>query len=370
MSPVIECMDAIDFMSGLQPGSVDLIITDPPYESIEKHRSVGTTTRLAISKESSNKWFKSFPNDRFPEFFKLAYRALKNNSHLYVFCDQETAFLIKPMGEAAGFKFWKPIVWDKVAMGLGYHYRARYEFILFFEKGKRRLTSLGIPDVLSVKRIRGRYPTEKPLPLLDVLVQQSSSPGELVVDPFCGSGTTLLSAVSLGRSASGCDVSREAVDIASGRVSAFAVSAGVGDLHGEKADNHGEKTHDREIKLLQLASEGDSEWQNAAAAALYAWASKAHDGPGSTADRILGIVDGLLWSPGDAVDCALVNAYSSIINRDDTVVDALALVVQCQRKASVADVSTVSGEVTGRHGDILVFDDLAKSQDARQGDDQ
>ena len=59
---------------------------------------------------------------------------------------------------------------------------------------------------------------------------------------------------------------------------------------------------------------------------MYALASKAHDGP--TADRILRIVEGLLWSPGDAVDCELVNAYSSIINRDDTVVDALALGVQ------------------------------------------
>ncbi|WP_366944968.1 hypothetical protein, partial [uncultured Bradyrhizobium sp.] len=45
----------------------------------------------------------------------------------------------KPFGEQAGFKFWKPIVWDKVQIGMGYHYRCRYEFVLFFEKGKRRL---------------------------------------------------------------------------------------------------------------------------------------------------------------------------------------------------------------------------------------
>ena len=45
---------------------------------------------------------------------------------------------------------------------MGYHYRARYEFILFFEKGKRRLNDLGIADIIAVPRIRGGYPAEKP----------------------------------------------------------------------------------------------------------------------------------------------------------------------------------------------------------------
>ena len=53
-------------------------------------------------------------------------------------------FVAKPEAERAGFRFWKPLVWDKKTIGMGYHYRARYEFILFFEKGKRRLNDLGI----------------------------------------------------------------------------------------------------------------------------------------------------------------------------------------------------------------------------------
>ena len=61
-------------------------------------------------------------------------------------------FVAKPEAESAGFKFWKPLVWDKRTIGMGYHYRARYEFILFFEKGKRRLNDLGIADVISVPR--------------------------------------------------------------------------------------------------------------------------------------------------------------------------------------------------------------------------
>ena len=62
-----------------------------------------------------------------------------------------------------GFKFWKPLIWDKCTIGMGYHYRARYECILFFEKGKRKLNDLGIADIIEVPRIRGGYPAEKPV---------------------------------------------------------------------------------------------------------------------------------------------------------------------------------------------------------------
>lgn len=141
--------------------SIDLIVTDPPYESLEKHRAIGTTTRLKHSKASSNDWFSIFPNHRFPELFRECYRVLKKDRHLYLFCDPETMFVAKPDGEDAGFRFWKPLVWDKVNMGMGYHYRAQYEFVLFFEKGKRKLNDLGVSDILRAKRIHRGYPTEK-----------------------------------------------------------------------------------------------------------------------------------------------------------------------------------------------------------------
>jgi site-specific DNA-methyltransferase (adenine-specific) len=203
--------DAVSLLSTLPEGAVNLIITDPAYESLEKHRSTGTTTRLA-------EWFEIFKNERFPEFFSAAWRALAPNSHLYVFCDQETMFKIKPMGEAAGFRFWKPIIWDKQRIGMGYHYRCRYEVILFFEKGKRHLNDLGVPDVLSFPRVDGSYPTEKPVGLLEVLVSQSSAPGEIVCDPFMGSGATGEAALKLGRHFIGGDTSERAVALAKERL--------------------------------------------------------------------------------------------------------------------------------------------------------
>lgn len=202
--------DAIEWLSTLANASVDLLITDPPYESLEKHRKIGTTTRLKVSKASSNKWFDIFPNIRFEELFEEIYRVLKQDSHFYLFCDHETMFYAKPLAEKVGFKFWKPIIWDKINIGMGYHYRARHEYILFFEKGKRKLNDLSIPDVLEFKRIYRGYPTEKPVPLLELLVKQSSVPGELIVDPFFGSGSTLLAAKNLERKYLGSDTATAA----------------------------------------------------------------------------------------------------------------------------------------------------------------
>lgn len=199
--------DAISWLSTLADESVDLVVTDPPYESLEKHRKIGTTTRLKVSKGSSNQWFDIFPNSRFESLLIELFRVLKKNRHFYLFCDQETMFVIKPIAEKIGFRFWKPIVWDKVSIGMGYHYRARYEFVLFFEKGKRKLNNLGIPDILECKRVYRGYPTEKPVPLLETLIAQSSSAGELVIDPFFGSGSTLVAANNLGRNYLGCDIS-------------------------------------------------------------------------------------------------------------------------------------------------------------------
>jgi site-specific DNA-methyltransferase (adenine-specific) len=211
--------DAVQWLSSLGTESLDLLITDPPYESLEKHRAIGTTTRLKISAGSSNPWFTVFPNARFPELFAQVHRVLKRNSHFYLMCDQETAFIAKPMAEAAGFKFWKPLIWDKCTIGMGYHYRARYEFVLFFEKGKRKLNDLGIADVITVPRVRGGYPAEKPSALSETLILQSSVAGDIVADPFMGSGSVGVASLKLSRRFLGNDVSDSALAYARNRFS-------------------------------------------------------------------------------------------------------------------------------------------------------
>jgi site-specific DNA-methyltransferase (adenine-specific) len=217
----LAALDAVTWLRTQPAESIDLVVTDPAYESLEKHRAIGTTTRLTHSKASSNNWFAVFPNARFGELFGEVFRVLKRNSHFYLFCDAETMFVAKPEAERYGFKFWKPLVWDKKTIGMGYHYRARYEFILFFEKGKRRLNDLGVADVITAPRIHRGYPAEKPPAVSQVLIGQSSQPGDIVADPFMGSGSVGVAAALLGRRFRGTDINPEAVRVSAERLRVF-----------------------------------------------------------------------------------------------------------------------------------------------------
>jgi site-specific DNA-methyltransferase (adenine-specific) len=205
--------DAFELLRGLAPESVDLVVTDPPYESLQIHRARGTTTRLTTN------WFATVPNERLPELLREVYRVLRPDRHFYLFCDEVTADVIKqqqrvgaarlPNGGrkcACGFVYWKEIVWAKTTLdgarirgGTGYHYRAASERILFFEKGKRALNDLGIPDVLMAPRAGVPGPAVKPGAVVRALIAQSTAPGELVVDPFCGSGVAGVEARALDR---------------------------------------------------------------------------------------------------------------------------------------------------------------------------
>jgi site-specific DNA-methyltransferase (adenine-specific) len=218
----LERRDAFEALAALAPASVDLAIFDPPYASLERHRlHPDGTPRGRVPRLTD--WFPVIQNERLGELMAAVYRVMAKNSHCYVLVDAETLFELKPAGEAAGFKFWKPIVWDKEQIGMGYHYRSQYEFIAFFEKGKRKLYDLGVPDVLSAKRIRGGYATEKPVSLLEVLVLQSSHEGELVLDPFMGSGSTGEAAVKNHRRFHGVDVQEKSIELTRARLEGLRV---------------------------------------------------------------------------------------------------------------------------------------------------
>lgn len=243
-------VDAVALLKLLPDDSVDLVITDPAYESLEKHRARGTTTRLKESDGSSNAWFEIFRDARYPELLAELYRVMKPRTHAYIFCDETTADVLKPLCRDAGFWVWKSIIWVKTTKttrglhkrmtdlevgqistfkgflrhlgtvfeslgsssiadsltrtGMGYHWRGSCERILMIEKrstkqtwprdlptGKgRKLNNLAKKDVLYGVPVLGKdgYPTEKPQSVIEQLVLNSSNPGELVVDMFAGSG--------------------------------------------------------------------------------------------------------------------------------------------------------------------------------------
>lgn len=242
---VMRC-DAFAALKVIPDASIDLIVTDPPYASLEKHRD----SKARIKKYERDKrrgklkgtriprlrdWFPIMPNERFPELLAEFYRVMADDSHCYIFCDDETSDVIKAAcdamvrerGEKNAFKWWKRIVWDKGHGGQGYHYRNAHEFVVFLEKGKRNLNSKALSSVLACKRVskgslggREPGPTEKPVSLIATLIENSSKPTDLVLDPFCGRGATGVAALFAKRQFLGFDVQKKAVRISRERLRA------------------------------------------------------------------------------------------------------------------------------------------------------
>lgn len=253
--PTFLSGDAVAVLRSLRAGFAHAIITDPAYESLEKHRARGTTTRLAHSTKSSNDWFGVFENARFPAFLDECYRVLVPMSYCLILCDEETADILKPLARNSGFWVWGSWTWVKtkakgperlpvadqdpeveaseVRIGMGYHGRRSTERILVLEKRSvdqipqglwtvrsqprgrgRKLNHLGWPDVFFDPRVDGGYPTEKPVSLLKKLISQVTNVGERIVDPFCGSGSTLVAAYELDRLCTVSDIKSEALALA------------------------------------------------------------------------------------------------------------------------------------------------------------
>lgn len=209
------------------PEAYDCIITDPPYWTLDKWRGVGTTARMGMGRNGSgsdgidDKFFDTITPAELWQCLMAFDQLLKMNGHLYMFCDDETSDVLKNAfnsGELC-FDYCKRLVWDKIDGGMGYHYRATYEFIMMFEKGKRRLNSLSLQDVLHFKRVQGKhYPTEKPLALVETLLLNSTNEGERVLDPFCGSGVVGIAAGKHNRFATLIDKSDKAIDYTMNRI--------------------------------------------------------------------------------------------------------------------------------------------------------
>lgn len=281
--------DATDGLRQLADNSVDLIVTDPAYDSLEKWRAQGTTTRLKNSKSSSNAWFPVVNKDYFGPFFSQCFRVLKRPSHIYVMCDDEMSYTLRPLLEEAGFEYRKKIIWHKIGAeedvecpncgthvttrrrpgmpGMGYPYRSCYEVVLLAQKGKRKTPEDrsvrdvlkfyyagdpewqdfefyedfvdNLPDIIEERRLKGSevYPTEKPIPLLETFIRQSSNPGDLVLDPFAGSGNTLLAARNEGRDFLGFDITEGSQEWFKAKLAGLPVPTLMGEGEVEKASS-------------------------------------------------------------------------------------------------------------------------------------
>lgn len=233
---VVSLGDWLALARTLAPGSVDLLYVDPPFNTGEAQRgAAGDFDDRWDDAAAYVSWLRERVAATLP--------AMKPTGNVLIHADWRASHHVRLLlDELLGAeRFVNHLVWS---YGLGgsspRRFARKHDDILFYcvdaerywfeppmvpatsqrMKGmlKKATDVLDIPSINNMSKERLGWPTQKPMALLEVLVGACCPPGGVVLDPCCGSGTTLAAAVKLGRRAIGGDVSEKAVRIARRRL--------------------------------------------------------------------------------------------------------------------------------------------------------
>ena len=204
--------DCLELMKDIPDGSIDMILTDPPYgmDFQSGHRK---TKYEKIKGDSNLDWLDDFVNE--------IYRVSKPNTAHYVFCSFHHIDKFKQAIEKK-FKVKNILTWVKnnTSMGdLKGDFAPKTEFIIFFHKGRRLINGKRDPNVLEFKRTQNKlHPTQKPVDMTEYLIKKFSDEGDLILDPFMGSGTTGVACINTNRNFIGMELDGNYFEVAKGRI--------------------------------------------------------------------------------------------------------------------------------------------------------
>lgn len=208
--------DCREILPTLEHASVQAVVTDPPffmpavhYQSRVKHQRAWSDTSILSA------FWRGVVADVLP--------LMKPTGHFLAFCNGDSFAVFYPEMYRA-FDFLASLVWDKGHVGLGRVWRHQHELIIaarwsestFVDDGKLRSDILRATATPPADR---EHPVEKPGPLLGQLIAPTTATGDLVLDPFMGSGTTLEAARNLGRRAIGIEGEERYCEMAARRLS-------------------------------------------------------------------------------------------------------------------------------------------------------
>ena len=211
---VFHC-EASEFYTKLEPESVDILFTDPPY-GIDIDKTATSVGGITGGVNSAGFTFDDSTKRALSLYAELAERSIvftKPSSHAFIFCGPEHFSAVKEMFQSVGWLCYpKPIIWIKREVGqcnVPHAWPAScYETLLYCRRVDSVLVKQGQPDWIECPPIPAgakRHPTEKPVALLRNLLQRVALPGAVVVDPFMGSGSTIEAACIEQCFVKGCD---------------------------------------------------------------------------------------------------------------------------------------------------------------------
>ncbi len=211
--------DCLTILKQIPDKSIDLVVTDCPYRIVSggctniprKDEPSGIFNRRNAFTQKNSKSGKLFDHNdiKFEQWLPDVYRVLKEDSHCYIMINARNLKDLQTQAEKVGFVFQQLLVWNKGNATPNRYYLNACEFILMLRKGKaKNINNMGTKNILSIPNIKGgkSHPTEKPVELMSILIENSSSEGDVVLDPFMGSGSTGLASIGSNRNFIGMEI--------------------------------------------------------------------------------------------------------------------------------------------------------------------
>ena len=217
--------NCLDTLKNIPNESIDLIVTDPPYPTTSRGNAGNSGGMFQKDINKKGKVF-TYNNINCKEYAPEFYRLLKDGSHCYVMTNHINLIDMLNTFTDVGFHFIKSLIWNKGNKIMGQYYMSQYEYILFFRKGKgKKINNCGTSDILSISNKKTKdkdgkniHDTEKPIELMEVLVNNSSQENELVLDPFMGVGSTGIACIKNKRNFIGIEIDENYFNIAKNRI--------------------------------------------------------------------------------------------------------------------------------------------------------
>ncbi len=204
--------DCGEGMRNIKKNTVDLVLTDPPFGMSFQSNYRGVKHKR-IEGDDNLDWL--------PDWMKSIDRVAKENAHLYIFCSHHNIEVFKEVVQRYR-KVKNILIWEKNNTGMGDlygDYAPKYEFILFCSNSVKKLNGGRDSNIIKARRTgNDLHPTEKPVDLMEFLIGKSSKVGDVVLDTFAGSGSTLVAAKSLDRGYIGFEIDEEHFDQAQRRL--------------------------------------------------------------------------------------------------------------------------------------------------------
>jgi site-specific DNA-methyltransferase (adenine-specific) len=216
--------DCLRGMADLPDGSADVVITDPPYEA-EAHTSHRLVARAGGKLEVEPLTFPPITEEQRAESARQMARLARR--WILVFCQVEAAMKWRAALEAGGAVYKRTCQWIKPdgkpqysgdRPGIGYE-----SIVACHAPGRSTWNGGGSHGVFIMNKSgdpRTGHQTQKPLALMERLVRLFSDQGELILDPFTGSGSTGVAALRLGRRFAGWEMNPEYAEMARRRLAA------------------------------------------------------------------------------------------------------------------------------------------------------